>query len=35
LEAKGLGGKKPIIKHPESNEEGALNIRVELVVLKR
>ena len=34
LEAKGYGGKKPIIKDPQSNEEGALNIRVELVVLK-
>ncbi len=35
LEAKGYGGKKPIIKDPQSNEEGALNIRVELVVLKK
>ncbi len=34
LEAKGCGGKKPIIRDPQSNEEGALNIRVELVVLK-
>jgi len=35
LEAKGYGGKKPIIKDPQSNEEGQYNIRVELVVLKK
>jgi outer membrane protein OmpA-like peptidoglycan-associated protein len=35
LEAKGYGGKKPIVKDPQTNEEGALNIRVELVILKR
>jgi outer membrane protein OmpA-like peptidoglycan-associated protein len=34
LEAKGYGGKKPIIKDPQTNEEGQLNIRVELVILK-
>ena len=34
LEAKGYGGKRPIVKNPESNEEGQYNIRVELVILK-
>ncbi len=34
LEAKGYGGKKPIVKDPQTNEEGQLNIRVELVILK-
>jgi outer membrane protein OmpA-like peptidoglycan-associated protein len=34
LEAKGYGGKKPIIKDPQTNEEGQLNIRVEMVILK-
>ncbi|HKC68886.1 MAG TPA: OmpA family protein [Bacteroidia bacterium] len=32
--AKGYGGKQPIIKDPQTNEEGQLNIRVELVILK-
>ncbi len=34
LEAKGYGGKKPIIRDPQTNEEGQLNIRVEVVILK-
>jgi outer membrane protein OmpA-like peptidoglycan-associated protein len=34
LEAKGYGGKKPIIRDPQTNEEGQLNIRVEIVILK-
>ena len=34
LEAKGYGGKKPILKDPQTNEEGQLNIRVEMVILK-
>ncbi|HEX7415014.1 MAG TPA: OmpA family protein [Bacteroidia bacterium] len=35
LQAKGYGGKKPMIKDPQTNEEGALNIRVELVIIKK
>jgi len=31
---KGYGGKKPIIKDPQDNEEGQMNIRVEIVILK-
>ncbi|MEO8761421.1 MAG: OmpA family protein [Bacteroidia bacterium] len=34
LEAKGYGGKKPIIKDAQTNEEGQLNIRVEVSILK-
>ncbi len=34
LEAKGYGGKKPIIKDPQNNEEGQMNIRVEVSILK-
>lgn len=34
IEAKGYGGKKPIVKDPQTNEEGQLNIRVEVVILK-
>lgn len=34
LSAKGYGGDKPIIKYPETNEEGQRNIRVEIVILK-
>ncbi len=34
LEAKGYGGKSPIIKDPQTNEEGQLNIRVEVSILK-
>ena len=30
----GYGGKKPIIKDPQDNEEGQMNIRVEIVILK-
>jgi outer membrane protein OmpA-like peptidoglycan-associated protein len=31
---KGFGGKKPIIIDPQDNEEGQMNIRVEIVILK-
>ncbi len=31
---KGYGGKSPIIKDPQDNEEGQMNIRVEIVILK-
>ena len=34
IEAKGYGGKKPIIKDAQTNEEGQLNIRVEVSILK-
>jgi len=34
LKPKGYGGKKPIIKDPQDNEEGQMNIRVEIVILK-
>ena len=34
LQAKGYGGKRPIIRDPQTNEEGQLNIRVEVVILK-
>jgi outer membrane protein OmpA-like peptidoglycan-associated protein len=34
LVPKGLGGKKPIISDPQTNEEGQMNIRVEVVILK-
>jgi len=34
IEAKGYGGKKPIIKDAQTNEEGQLNIRVEVRILK-
>jgi len=34
LDAKGCGGKKPIVRDPQTNEEGQLNIRVEVVILK-
>lgn len=35
LVAKGMGGEKPIIKDPETMEEGQRNIRVEVQILKR
>lgn len=34
LVPKGYGGKKPIIKDPQDNSEGQMNIRVEIVILK-
>ena len=34
LSPKGYGGKKPIIKDPQNNEEGQMNIRVEIFILK-
>jgi len=34
IEAKGYGGKAPVIKDPQNNEEGQMNIRVEIGVLK-
>jgi outer membrane protein OmpA-like peptidoglycan-associated protein len=34
LTPKGFGGKKPIIIDPQDNEEGQMNIRVEIVILK-
>lgn len=34
IRAKGYGGKKPVIKKPKNNEEGKLNSRVELIILK-
>lgn len=34
LQAKGFGGSQPIIKDPETNEEGQMNIRVEVEILK-
>lgn len=33
LVPKGYGGKKPIIRDPQTNEEGQMNIRVEVVIL--
>lgn len=35
LVATGFGGEKPIIKDPETMEEGQRNIRVEVVILKK
>jgi len=34
IEAKGYGGKAPVIKDPQNNEEGQMNIRVEIGILK-
>jgi outer membrane protein OmpA-like peptidoglycan-associated protein len=34
IEAKGYGGKVPVIKDPQNNEEGQMNIRVEVSILK-
>lgn len=34
LEAKGYGGKVPVVKDPQNNEEGQMNIRVEVSVLE-
>ncbi|HXB40170.1 MAG TPA: OmpA family protein [Bacteroidia bacterium] len=34
LVPKGYGGKKPVIADPQNNEEGQMNIRVEVVILK-
>lgn len=34
LVPKGYGGKKPIILDPQNNEEGQMNIRVEILILK-
>jgi outer membrane protein OmpA-like peptidoglycan-associated protein len=34
LVPKGYGGKAPIIKDPQNNEEGQMNIRVEVLILK-
>jgi outer membrane protein OmpA-like peptidoglycan-associated protein len=34
LVPKGYGGKKPIVLDPQNNEEGQMNIRVEIMILK-
>ncbi|MBI3518984.1 MAG: OmpA family protein [Bacteroidetes bacterium] len=34
LVPKGYGGKKPVITDPQNNEEGQMNIRVEVMILK-